>query len=157
MDGGKRPEIARQAGEQSLAWDGEEDEEPVKGTEVKVGKGEVGELHKGQTALSSSQSAPASPDTIKIEIKGKGEPIEDTREQASPDTIGETEIETEREPVEDMQPTMYSTATCIDGLHEQPSPDTIVKPEISTPESELLPILQVPRENPTKRRRTNRN
>jgi hypothetical protein len=78
---------------------------------------------------------------IEIEIKGKGERIEDTCEQASPDTIGETEIKTEREPVEDMQPTMYSTAICINGLYKQPSPDTIVKPKISTPESELLPIL----------------
>lgn len=50
--------------------------------------------------------------------------------------------------MEDIEPTMYSTVTCINGLHEQASPDTIVKPEIKTPESERLPILSVPTQNP---------
>jgi hypothetical protein len=97
MDGGRRPEIARQAGKQPLDSDGE-DEEPVEGTEVKVGKGGVDELsalkaHKGQTVLSSLQFAPVSPDTIvETEIKAERESVEDTREQASPDTTPKSEL-----------------------------------------------------------------
>ena len=57
IDRGERPEIARQAREQPLALDSEKDKGYVKGTEVKVGKGEVDE----------------------------GEHVKDTGKQASPD------------------------------------------------------------------------
>jgi hypothetical protein len=70
MDGGKRPEIARLAGAQPLASDGEEEEESVKGPVVNVSKDGIDEL----TALAANAmmkaNEQASPDTIvKIEIK----------------------------------------------------------------------------------------
>jgi hypothetical protein len=87
IDGGRRPEIARQAGKQPLDLNGE-DKKPVEGTEVKVGKGGVDELstlkaHKGQTVLSLLQFAPVSLDIIvETEIKAKGESVEDTSKQS---------------------------------------------------------------------------
>lgn len=143
MDGGKRPEIARQAGAQPLASDNEDDEESVKGTEVIVNvekdKNGVDELtalaqnalraHEGQTAQSSSQAVPAAP------INKSNTP--------------ESNAQPEGEPMEDVKPTIPSiTATYIGEPQKHPAPDTIVKPEIKTAEGELPPILpQSPQSN----------
>lgn len=140
MDGGKRPEIARQAGAQPLASDEEEEEESVKGTEVNVGKDGVDELtalaqnalraHEGQTAQSSSQPTQTAP-------------INKTNSPESNVQAGDVE------PMEDVKPTLPSIiATHIGAPLKQASPDTIVKTEIKTAEGELPPILpQSPQSN----------
>ena len=146
MDGGKRPEIARQAGAQPLASDNEEDEDSVKGTEVSVkvaknvendGVDELTALaqnalraHEGQTQ-SSSQAVPAAP------INKSNTPESNARAEA--------------EPMEDVKPTIPSIAAIhIGEPQKHPSPDTIVKSEIKTAEGELPPILpQSPQSNLT--------
>jgi hypothetical protein len=141
MDGGKRPEIARKAGAEPLASDGEEEEDSVKGTEVNVPKDGVDELtalaanammraNEGQAAQSASQSA-------------QEEPINKTN---TPESNSHT---TDGDPMEDVKPTIPSiTATYIGEPREQASPDTIVKTEIKTSEGELPPILpQSPQSN----------
>ncbi|KAG0646813.1 hypothetical protein D0Z07_6419 [Hyphodiscus hymeniophilus] len=141
MDGGKRPDIARQAGAQPLAWHNEDEEESVKGIEVNVSveKDRVDELtalaqnafraHEAQAAQSSSQTTPAGP-ILKIN---------------TPESNGYAE----GEPMEDVKPTLPSiAATFIAEPREHPSTDTLAKPEIKTSEGELPPILpQSPQSN----------
>ena len=134
MDGGGRPEIARQAGAQALASDDEGDDESVKGTgiNVNVERDGVDELtalaqnalraHEGHAAQSLSQNAPAALihkiNTPESNAQGEGESMEDVK------------------------PTIPSfTATCTGEPREHPLTDTLVKPEIKTSEGELPPIL----------------
>ena len=141
MDGGKRPEIARQAGAQPLASDNEEEEDSMKGTEVnmdaeKEGVDELTALaqnalraHEGQTAQTSSQPPAAAP-TNKIN---------------TPDSSAHAD----GEPMEDVKPTMPSiTATYMGEPRDHTSPDAVVKSEIKTSAGELAPILtQSPQSN----------
>jgi hypothetical protein len=141
MDGGKRPEIARQAGAQPLASDGEEEEDSVKGTEVNVPKDGVDEL----TALAANAMMRAN----------EGQAAQSTSQPAQEQPINKTNTPesnahaTDGEPMEDVKPAIPSiTATHIGELREQTSPDTIVKTEIKTSEGELPPILpQSPQSN----------
>ena len=144
MDGGKRPEIARQAGAQPLASDNEEEEESVKGTEVNVDVGKDGVMNEltalaqnalrgmeGQTAQSSSQ------------------PVQGTPINKSHTPESNVHPATDGEPMEDVKLTIPSIiATHIGEPREQASPETIIKTEIKTAEGELPPMLpQSPQSN----------
>ena len=143
MDGGKRPDIARKAGEQPLASDGEEEEDSVKGTEVVVPKDPVDDLqalaanammkaNEGQAAQSASEP-------------GQEVPINKSK---TPESNARA---TDGDPMEDVKPTIPSiTATYIGEPRKQASPDTIIKTEIKTSAGELPPILpQSPQSNLT--------
>ena len=132
MDGGKRPEIARQAGAQPLASDNEDEDESVKGTAVGGEKEEVDKLtalaqnalraHEGQTSHSSSQPLPTAPihklKTLQLSAQAKCEPMEDVKL------------------------TLPSIAmTYTEEPREFTSTDTLIKAEIKTSEGELPPIL----------------
>jgi hypothetical protein len=140
MDGGKRPEIARQAGAQPLASDNEEEEESVKGTEVnmnveKDGVDELTALAQNALRATEGQTAQISSLPTLAGLINKSNIPESTAMDG--------------EPMEDVKPTIPAiTATYIGGPREQASPDTIVKPEIKTSEGELPPILpQSPQSN----------
>jgi hypothetical protein len=148
MDGGKRPEIARLAGAQPLASDGEEEEESVKGREVNVPKDGIDEL----TARAAELTALAANAMMKAN-EGQAAQSASQPEQEAPinktNTPESNAHATDREPMEDVKHTIPSiTATYIGEPRKQASPDTIVKTEIKTSEGELPPILpQSPQSN----------
>jgi hypothetical protein len=132
MDGGKRPDIARQAGHEPLASDDEEGEGSVKGTAIDLKKDVPGGhlaaiatsalAHEGQAAQDVTESAPAALTT--------------QDNVSDPEPYGE--------PMEDVKPTIPSIkATFLGESRGRSSPDTIVKTEtLTSPAGELPPIRQ---------------
>ncbi|KAH6672630.1 hypothetical protein B0J14DRAFT_564248 [Halenospora varia] len=137
MGGGKRPDIARKAGNEPLGSDDEDVEDFVEGTEVTVEKegidlttlaADASRAHKAKTAQGSSSQPAQTISTIKIST-----PVSDVH-YAIGDQINGVKSAT-------ITPI---AAPNLDGSHSRPSPVPAVKPEIKASDtSELPPIRQV--------------
>ena len=132
MDGGKNPEIARNAGNQPLASDDEEGDGSVRGVEIEVTteKEDLDLTALAANALRAHEEGTSLP-TLKPNSTKNGSPSID----APP---------SEPHQMDGVKPTIPSiTATYVDDPHSQSSPDAAVKPEIkASPAGELPPIRQ---------------
>lgn len=126
MDGGKRPDIARQAGHEPLASDDEEDEGSMKGTQINLAAIAGAALFANQDHAIKDISGTADGDSI-------------TKNDApSADARGG-----QGDPMEDVKPTIPSiTATLVPDPQAQSSPEPSVKSESKTGNGELPPIRQ---------------
>lgn len=122
MDGGKRPEIARQAGHEPLPSDDEEEGE-MKGASINLeaiakaaGAITVEQIQDQEFTDGARVSSPGRMDAPYAEARGTG-----------------------GEAMEDIKPTIPSIVTIADDPHGRTPPETIVKPELKT-DGELPPI-----------------
>jgi hypothetical protein len=126
MDGGKRPEIARQAGQSPLASDDEQDDSSMKGTDVDL------------AAIASAAIALPNEDQTPKDTPESAQAVSPTKGDAPGTGARERGVDA----MEDVKPTTPSiTATLVGDPRQRSSPETIIKSEIK-PEGELPPIRQ---------------
>ncbi|KAH8602403.1 hypothetical protein B0O99DRAFT_138489 [Bisporella sp. PMI_857] len=126
MDGGRRPEIAQEAGKVPLASDDESEEEPAKGTAINLESTNLAQIAAGALAQGLSESA----ELEKPERVGK--------EVAPASGV----LINDGEPMEDVKPTLPPiTAPVLTEPNGVSSPDAPVKMEKPAAPGELPPIL----------------
>jgi hypothetical protein len=127
MDGGKRPDIARQAGHEPLASDDEEDGGSMKGTKVNVDLAAIA----GAALANEDQSTEDISETSQNRSATKDAPSANAHEGGG-------------DPMEDVKPTIPSiTATLVDEAGSRSPPEALIKSEIkNSPVGELPPIRQ---------------